>query len=433
MKKSFAGIVATMLVLVTAVSAVGVLAAGPALESEPAADVPLENAEWTIIVYLAADNNLETMGLSDLEEMEEVGSIGGVNIVVLMDTYSLLEETHWYFIGEGQDHIDLEAGYHDCDCEEVAGGCPGELNMGDPATLTYCLEKAVAFAPAQNYMLVLWDHGGGWWGVCYDDSSLLPSGSKDRLTMDEVQSAVKSAKQPNGEPIDLAVIGYDACFMGMVEVAYENRDLADYMVASITTVPGAGWDYEGWLAGIQETDKSAFEVSKKAADSYVGFYDMCAGAGLGGYSFTSMGVFDLEKVPALVMEGINPLAQELDVLTAQYDLRGLIQSSESQTPQIQYHGESFPFTDIGWYVTLLGEKIPDLQDECENVFDLLMQAVPYYAYVAPDADMSLRSFGMSIYFTMSPDKLYENYLTSNLDLVDDTVWDDFLWDLVLGA
>lgn len=437
MRKSFAGLVATMIVLVMAVSAMSVIAAKPSpvktpLVSEPAADVPLENAEWTIIVYLAADNNLETMGLSDLDEMEKVGSVDGVNVVVLMDTLTATEGTHWYFVGANQNHIDLESGLNDCDCEEVAGGCPGELNMGNPETLTYCLEKAIAFAPAENYMLVLWDHGGGWWGVCYDESSLLPSGSMDRLTMDEVQRAVKAAKQPSGEPVELAIIGYDACFMGMVEVAYENRDLADYMVASITTVPGPGWDYTQWLSGIQKTDKSAFEVSKKAADTYVEFYDICAGAGLGGYPFTSMGVFDLKEVPALVMEGIAPLAEELEVLTAQYYLRGLIQSSESQTPQIQFHGEAFPFTDIGWYVTLLGEKIPDLNDECTAVFDLLMKAVPYYVYVAPDSDMSLRSYGMSIYFTMSSDKLYANYLTSGLDLVDDTLWDEFLWDLVLG-
>ena len=43
-------------------------------------------------------------------------------------------------------------------------------------------------------------------------------------------------------------------------------------------------------------------------------------------------------------------------LTEEYYLRGPIESSESQTPQIQFHGEAFPFTDIGWFMTLLGEE-----------------------------------------------------------------------------
>jgi hypothetical protein len=396
------------------------------------ADAPLAGAKWTIIVYLAADNNLQAAGLGDLDEMELVGSVGAVNVIVLMDTLDAIIGTHWYYVGTGQNHIDLANETHDCDCLEIAGGCPGELNMGDPATLDNCLEKAIEFAPADNYMLVLWDHGGGWWGVCYDDSSQLPSGSTDRLTMDEVQTGILAAT-PNGKAVDLSIIGYDACFMGMVEIAYENRNLADLMVASITTVPGDGWDYTAWLTEIQKTVKTPYDIAQKAAQTYVEFYSICAGAGLGGFPFTSMGVYDLTKVGALVTDGINPLAKALIPLTEQYDLRGIIQSSESQTPQIQFHGEAFPFTDIGWYVTLLGEKMPDLQVETGRVFTLLKDTMMYFDYVTPDADMCLRSYGMSIYYTISSDKLYDNYLTSDLDFVDDTQWDEFLWALAMTA
>jgi hypothetical protein len=254
----------------------------------------------------------------------------------------------------------------------------------------------------------------------------------DRLIMDEVQKGILAAT-PNGVAVDLSIIGYDACFMGMVEIAYENRDLAELMVASITTVPGDGYDYTAWLTEIQDTDKTPLDIAQKAAETYVEFYSICAGVGLGGFPYTSMGVYDLTKVGALVTEGLGPLAEALIPLTEQYDLRGVIQSSESQTPQIQFHGEAFPFTDIGWYVTLLGEKMPELLDEAVSVFDLLADTVLYFDYVSPDADMSLRSYGMSIYYTISSDKLYENYRTSSLDLVDDTQWDEFLWALAMTA
>jgi hypothetical protein len=120
-------------------------------------------------------------------------------------------------------------------------------------------------------------------------------------------------------------------------------------------------------------------------------------------------------------------------LTEEYYLRGPIESSESQTPQIQFHGEAFPFTDIGWFMTLLGEKIPDLSDETAEALRLLDDTILWFEYVAPDADMCLRSFGMSIYYTISGDKLYDNYRTSNLDMVDDTDWDEFLWALAMTA
>ena len=448
MRKISAGLIATLLLLVTALAAVnGFAVAKPTAAQAPLttpaidallADAPLADAKWTIIVYLAADNNLQAAGLGDLDEMELVGSVGGVNVIVLMDTLDAVIGTHWYYVGTGQNHIDLANGIHDCDCKEIAGGCPGELNMGDPAKLSYCLEKAIKFAPADNYMLDLWDHGGGWWGVCYDDSSTpLPSGSTDRLTMDEVQKGILAAKQPDGNAVDLSIIGYDACFMGMVEIAYENRNLADLMVASITTVPGDGWDYTAWLTEIQKTEKTPYDIAQKAAQTYVEFYSICAGAGLGGFPFTSMGVYDLTKVGKLVKDGLDPLARALIPLMDQYDLRGIIQSSESQTPQIQFHGEAFPFTDIGWYVTLLGEKMPDLQVETARVLTLLTgtfdMTVLYFDYVTPDADMCLRSYGMSIYYTISSDKLYDNYLTSGLDFVEDTQWDEFLWALAMTA
>jgi len=418
------------MLLVTALTAANafVLAKPSAtLATDP--DTPIPDAEWTIIVYLDADNSLQTAGFNDLLEMEAVGSVGGVNVIVLMDSLDAIEGTHWYFIGQGETHADLATGLNDCDCEKIAGGCPGELNMGDPATLTYCLNTAAAYAPAKNYMVDLWDHGGGWWGVCYDETSISDAGVTDRLLMHEVQIGIKDSK------VSLSIIGYDACFMGMVEVAYENRGLADYMVASITTVPGPGWDYTSWLNMVQQSDLSALAISKAIVDTYVDFYSVCSGVGLGGYPYTSMGVFDLSKVGDLVLGvnnevgGIDDLAQALIPMTADFSLRGIIESSESQTPQVQFHGEAFPFTDIGYYVTLLAEKYPDVADVATRTLGLLTATVVYFDYVHPDSDMCLRAYGMSIYYTISGDKLYDNYRTSGLDMVDDTQWDEFLWAL----
>ena len=54
---------------------------------------PINNtAEWTVMVYLDADNNLESAGIDDINEMEIVGSTSEVNIVVQVDRipYSVL-------------------------------------------------------------------------------------------------------------------------------------------------------------------------------------------------------------------------------------------------------------------------------------------------------------------------------------------------------
>ena len=44
-----------------------------------------KDANWTVMVYLAAGNDLETVGIQDINEMEMVGSTKEVNIVVQID------------------------------------------------------------------------------------------------------------------------------------------------------------------------------------------------------------------------------------------------------------------------------------------------------------------------------------------------------------
>ncbi len=54
---------------------------------------PLPNIpEWTVMVYLDSDNNLESAGIADINEMEIAGSTTDVNIVVQVDRipYSVL-------------------------------------------------------------------------------------------------------------------------------------------------------------------------------------------------------------------------------------------------------------------------------------------------------------------------------------------------------
>ena len=119
--------------------------------------------EWTFMVYLDGDNNLEEAGIDDFMEMSSVGSSAEVNIVVQFDRRDLYDTTYgdWenckrFYVTQGLEPY-------------AANGTEmGELNMGDPATLTNFINWATAAYPADNYALILWNHGGGWRAL-YDD------------------------------------------------------------------------------------------------------------------------------------------------------------------------------------------------------------------------------------------------------------------------
>jgi hypothetical protein len=245
--------------------------------------------------------------------------------------------------------------------------------------------------------------------------------------MDEVKSALTATGEHMG------IIAYDACFMGMVEVAYENRDLADYMVASITTMPGTGYDYTAFLTAVTGLEnKDAETICIETVDAYISSYATCAGAGIGGFPYVSSSVFDLDKVVDLVGVdnpdgGMDALGKALYGYADDYYLRGAIQSSESQTPQLQFMNENFPFIDIGLFVTELGENIPEIAELAENTFKLLDDAVVYCDSVVADSGACINTYGMSVYYTICWEHLYESYLTCGLDFVSDTNWDEFLF------
>lgn len=119
--------------------------------------------------------------------------------------------------------------------EDMGASCheyeavPGCTPMSK-SNITEFIKKAVAQAPADRYVLVLWDHGGGSIHG-YGDSQNLSS-------VIDIQEAIKNSG------VHFDIIGYDACLMATLDSAYSLKDYADYYVASEETEDGYGWDYK---------------------------------------------------------------------------------------------------------------------------------------------------------------------------------------------
>jgi len=384
-------------------------------------------AEWTIMVYMDGDNDLEMNIVDDFAEMAAIGSTNRIAVVALADTMTLTKGTHWYCVDEGDVPIDVETGTHTCDCEEFAGGCPGELNMGDGATLEYFMSTAAANAPADNYMLVLWDHGASWYGVCEDWTSVLTDGSYDVLTIDEISTALDTVSASAFQEGALKIIDFDACLMAGVEVAYEIRDLAEYMVAAITTIARPGFQWEWLLEDINAlTDISPRVLGETMVDSFMEFYSQCAGKGVGGYPYASLSLIDLSEVEDLVLEGVNEMASVLLEYVETNVQKSAIQTTEQKTPQIQYLGELDPFVDLGLFAVALAENLPDMIPVAERIVDLVKAAVVYYDFVTADSGACMNTTGMSIYYTCALGHLADY---GELAFGEDTLWDEFLWAL----
>jgi hypothetical protein len=74
----------------------------------------------------------------------------------------------------------------------------------------------------------------------------------------------------NGKKI---MLGFDACNMAMIEIAFQIKDYVDIMIASQETEPGSGWNYETFLKPLKTRELTPEEFSKNIVETYQKNYE----------------------------------------------------------------------------------------------------------------------------------------------------------------
>ncbi|WP_179051975.1 pre-peptidase C-terminal domain-containing protein [Nostoc sp. TCL26-01] len=202
--------------------------------------------DWTVLVYMTA-SDLQSAAFDDINEMEWATSLfpSNVNFAVLWDQSSFDTNKQYTTGTQGKwgttGRAIIQA---DTNMNRVATNFDisiGELNTGDPNNLVNFVNWAKTAAPAENYALVMWDHGAGdLGGFNFDDEGNKTNTSVDRLYTNELAAALNTLKT-SGTTLDL--LAFDACLMGMTEVAYALKDYTDVFVASEELEAAEGYDY----------------------------------------------------------------------------------------------------------------------------------------------------------------------------------------------
>lgn len=140
-------------------------------------------------------------------------------------------------------------------------------SMGLSSTLQSFIEYGFENYDAEKTALILWNHGGAMQGVCFDEKK-----NNDGLTTSEVATAVKGAiKNKNASKLEW--IGYDACLMGVQDIAGINSEYANYMVAAQESEQGEGWDYDNWVDDLY-AKKPTETILSAICDSFVQSIDI---------------------------------------------------------------------------------------------------------------------------------------------------------------
>ena len=234
-------------------------------------------ADWTVFVYMCADNDLEPFAFFDLNEMEQIGSTEKLNIVALVDRWDGYD---WKYGADGKPVREKSGKYNMHEFSDKYWGDwstaklyyvtkdddvnavnsieikdLGEIDTGNPKTLETILGVVANVYKAKNYFTVIWNHGNGIEGVGYDDQAGLDVSktdgkytymNKSKLTGPELGKVFANvvAKITSKEEKKIDMVGFDACLMSMYSNHFElaNNNVKS-VVGSQELEPGNGWPY----------------------------------------------------------------------------------------------------------------------------------------------------------------------------------------------
>lgn len=248
--------------------------------------------KWTIMVYIAADNDLFYFAWNNIRQLAQ-GANSQVNIIVYLNEPGPHKKTQIYLI-EKNKAILLNKDNQD------------KLDSGDPQTLIDFCSWTIQNFPAEEYFLDLWNHGTGVAdgrykainpttlftfnpstlmleldrniryldfidqveiensrrGICFDDSH------KSYLSNQDLELALATICREALGGKRISIIGMDACLMAMIEVANICKKYASIMVASEEVELGQGWRYDKVLESFAKGAVSPEAFAKQVVSSY---------------------------------------------------------------------------------------------------------------------------------------------------------------------
>ena len=374
--------------IITGCVALFALVAIVAVLLKPAEEIILaENGTRTIMVYLIGSDLESSQGSAtfDIDEML-AADFDEEDVNLLIYTGGTKK---WYTseIEENENAI-----------FEITGGKLVKKKSFDkqimtkPGPLTDFLNYAYENYETDLYDLILWDHGGGpIYGYGLDENNI----RNTSMSLDTLSDALSDSKLRKDRKLDF--IGFDACLMGSLEVAYSLRNHANYLIASEEIEPGAGWNYD-FLSNITKETETK-DLGKDLIDQYFDYYDKAYYKGN-----LTLSMIDLGEVEDLIEE-VDNLFTKAD---GEINVNNFSNYARKLTRKTVYGntGRSASTYDLVDLLDLSNSISEDYPTEAENVERALNTAIVY------SKDNMSNTNGISIYFPTNNKKNVDKILNA---------------------
>ena len=352
--------------------------------------------EWGVYVYMAGDNTLYNELTDDLNEMKMVGSNEDLEIVALTDKINN-NDSHAYHI--------LQHNLEERNLDEINNTWENELDMGDGDTLRDFLIWASNEFPAKRKILIIWNHGSGWEKVAEDEDSF--------LTVPEIRKSIDEYRENTGEP-PFALIGFDACLMGMFEIMYELREHAEMIHGSEAYEPLEGWTYNHLLYKLNKNLNNE-ELAYHVVNDYIESYRN--GSVYTSYSVTSA---------VVATNKLNSLWNELNNFTT--EINSVIPIFKNELDEARSNTQRFDqnpnYRDLYDLTLKVEEEVPviSVKEAARELRKKINESILFEDHWKKPEKLNVeRAHGMTIYFPPNGPKTGYNELE-----IKDNQWFDFL-------
>ena len=290
-------------------------------EEEPA-PIP-DKDSVTVLAYLIANNNLNDALLFNIAIMYDglKAMDKPATLLVYWDGQSSIGEnnsTHLILKYEtdgkgninGKPALDIDATTREIlDVAEVLKEYSSQTST-DKSVFKNVLSDMVACSPTDKFGLVIGSHGSSWLNTISTSGRALgyDAYTSNSILLDDMVEAIQGV----GKKFEFIL--FDACFMGTIEVSYEFRNVADYLISSVMEVPGYGFPYDYFLSDLYKGNVTGY---KKVCQSFVDYYKSEYDKGKNG-CWGTIALVDCSEVSNLVSQFREEIVSHKDILSDYY-------------------------------------------------------------------------------------------------------------------
>ena len=341
----------------------------------------------TLMVYLAGDNNLSGHMQKNISSMMSAWKKSyNANIVIYFDAPNAAPELYTFrFKGKEVEKQVLKT-YEEMDSE-------------DPEVLKKILNEMQDLYPSDSYGLILGSHASGWipsggFGrsnrMLYAEPVLTRSFGTDYTGPSQMDTRDMAKAIPFNKE-NLEFILFDACLMSSIEVLYDLRDKAKYVIASPAELPAPGFPYNRVMPYFWGKGTNLEKDLVKVCDEFWDYYNT--------YNATNrFGTIALIKMDG--MEHLFDLTRE--ILQGKKDyVADIYQKAVYCYPMVEY-SKYDRFFDLGEYMKYMTEGREGLYKEYRDFLDnqvVIYKNVtnPFYYISIPEEKFS----GIATYIPLS--------------------------------